>query len=323
MMNLLLSFKSKSLIIESLLLGLWCATFDSDLMEKFNAWRDSGTGIHPFLVPKPKPLSTLLSLVKYRLVGPVLVLARLLLLLATALLFLVLDLAGLVLFGLIPAARYWWNRVIYILLRLALFIMGFYYIKSTNLTLKKDESAIEMLICNHSSYVDILYLGFRYNPQFTRLAHDQFIRVNIYQALYYSVNLDIAPASKNMPLRASTPSQALCVFPEAATSNSTCLLKPLAGVLESLSKVYESNLATTLGITYPNTQFSPSYNQTSSFAVHLSKLLCQFSNYMCVVVSQAPVLKSMDVLCKSTRLFKTSKTALDKLEFIAYYNLKK
>eukprot|EP01135_Chromosphaera_perkinsii_P009396 Nk52_evm72s1737 gene=Nk52_evmTU72s1737 len=155
-------------------------------MEKFGKFRDPGTGIQPFLPPKA-PITPhgvpymIFDFLKQRVVGPLLAIVRCVLLLAVFLLYFVLNLVTYCIPVAIlrrPVDRF----VTAICCRLALFFLGFWWINSDTVTLAKNireknspESKIsnngklrsgDIIICNHTSYVDILYLGFRYTPVF-------------------------------------------------------------------------------------------------------------------------------------------------------------
>ncbi|KAI9028692.1 hypothetical protein DFJ74DRAFT_659735 [Hyaloraphidium curvatum] len=157
-------------------------------MEKFGAFRDSGTGIAPFLVVKPARVdrdaaSAVLAGLRDYLVGSLLLFPlRLVLLLLGLLIMLIGDLLSL-LFGVLGASAAWGSRRAFYVIgaRIVLFAMGFHYIPFEVVSTRKgrrDASApaedlrappitsSTLLVVNHSSYVDLFYLAYAFTPSY-------------------------------------------------------------------------------------------------------------------------------------------------------------
>ncbi|KAJ2031908.1 Vacuolar protein sorting protein vps66, partial [Coemansia sp. S2] len=156
-------------------------------MEKYSKWRDSGTGIQPFLQPVPARtqqlgLWTAINVVKSYVVGPLVAVVRLIALGATAALASATTAIGALL--VVPSVRRGWTRCTQsALARLALFIIGFYYIDAKTVSLQKGRRANakdsgkknggvksgDIIVANHASYIDILYLVAKYSPVFIEI----------------------------------------------------------------------------------------------------------------------------------------------------------
>ncbi|KAI0677448.1 hypothetical protein C8Q78DRAFT_960228 [Trametes maxima] len=145
-------------------------------MEKFSAFRDPGTGIQPFLRPIPPSdteiLATLTSPIGYAL-GAV----KTVLVLGLALLYFVVVQGICLLLSPIPPLH---RAVTYVftalLSRLALFLTGLYWIPVEVVQRKRGRaaptnekwkpSAGDLIVSNWASWVEVLWLAFRFNPIF-------------------------------------------------------------------------------------------------------------------------------------------------------------
>ncbi|KAF8308797.1 hypothetical protein DL93DRAFT_2086438, partial [Clavulina sp. PMI_390] len=148
-------------------------------MEKYSAYRDAGTGIQPFLTPLAPasasgPLDIALVPLKY-LFGTL----RVLLCLITLLLYVVIVQGICLLFyPIAPLHRILSSIFTAIIARLSLLFMGFYWISVTMTPRKRGRAAKDalneswsprtgdLIISNWASYVEILWLAFRFNPTF-------------------------------------------------------------------------------------------------------------------------------------------------------------
>ncbi|KAI0650649.1 hypothetical protein C8Q79DRAFT_397753 [Trametes meyenii] len=145
-------------------------------MEKFSAFRDPGTGIQPFLRPIPPSdtdiLATLVSPLGY-VVGVV----KTVLVLGLALLYLVVVQGVCLLLSPIPPLH---RAVTYVftalLARLALFLTGLYWIPVEVVQRKRGRAAPthekwnpgagDLIVSNWGSWIELLWLAFRFNPVF-------------------------------------------------------------------------------------------------------------------------------------------------------------
>ncbi|RDX55724.1 hypothetical protein OH76DRAFT_764849 [Lentinus brumalis] len=145
-------------------------------MEKFSAFRDPGTGIQPFLRPIPPSggelLANLLAPVGYAL-GVI----KTAVLLALALVYFVLvHGVCLILSPVPPIHRAVTHLLTALLSRLALLLVGLYWIPVDVVARKRGRNAPrnetwtprggDLIVCNWVSWVEILWLAFRFNPIF-------------------------------------------------------------------------------------------------------------------------------------------------------------
>ncbi|CAO3665039.1 unnamed protein product [Umbelopsis ramanniana] len=277
-------------------------------MEKYSRWRDAGTGIQPFLPPvPPRSENTIVSVgtnVIRLLVGPVLAVVRI------AVVFVLLALYVLFISGIggilsiAPPLQRTWNAIwMKILARIALFVIGFYLIRSENVSVrrgrghsagkqKQDSVSVgsgDVIIVNSSSYIDILYLAFRFSPLFTQ------IDATTNQVRFITAQEAIAQCGKYPELAVDAKTYSLkeasqlakkqglgpiVVFPEGTTSNGRALLKfiPLFKDFSLPEKEVKIHI---LALKYEYNHFSPTYT-VGNKAVHFLKLCCQLSNTLLV-----------------------------------------
>lgn len=144
-------------------------------MEKFSAYRDAGTGIQPFLYPVPPNMPDVIARVIHPL-GVLLGIGRTLLILLISVLYLTCEISLSVL--------YLFNEPLYDLLswiqtafwsRLVLWILGFYWINVSYITKARGRKASKLpwqpgagdiIVSNWASWIEILWLAFRFNPIF-------------------------------------------------------------------------------------------------------------------------------------------------------------
>ncbi|KAH9846943.1 hypothetical protein C2E23DRAFT_850603 [Lenzites betulinus] len=145
-------------------------------MEKFSAFRDPGTGIQPFLRPVPPSGSEVLATVISPL-GYVLGLVKTVLLLGLALVYAVLVQGLCLILTPVPPLH---RAVTFIftafLSRLALLLTGVYWIPVEVVQRKRGRTspapekwslrAGDLIVSNWASWIEVLWLAFRFNPIF-------------------------------------------------------------------------------------------------------------------------------------------------------------
>jgi len=149
-------------------------------MEKFSKWRDPSSGIHPFLPPKSNISNDIswVYILKWYFFGPLLVLIRLpFICVAFSWLSIMMFLLSHI--KLSPLVNRFLVRYVQILgCRTLLFLLGFYWIPVLFYRHSSHTSSIDkikggdLIICNHTSYIDVLYLAFRFSPIFVTVAND-------------------------------------------------------------------------------------------------------------------------------------------------------
>ncbi|KAI5481528.1 hypothetical protein MNV49_004285 [Pseudohyphozyma bogoriensis] len=249
------SRKRLSRLVRSLLLKI----APSVPVEKFSKWRDPSTGIAPFLYPLPPsgetvslpvkllyPFTFILAAIRTTLVAIILLLQ-----------FLVVD----VLLGVclvIPPVHALLSRAFTsVASRLVLVLLGFFWIPVESASLKRTarSSAVaasspskgDIIIANSSSFVDVLYLAFRYNPTFllpvsstgskTSSASSAKItsyrRVSLFSAILASGTLpERSERGESLEEASKAARGPVVLFPECTTSNNRALLK-FGAVLET------------------------------------------------------------------------------------------
>lgn len=144
-------------------------------MEKYSQFRDPGTGIQPFLTPQP-PSHGSISVKVAAIGGCVLAAARTAVVCTIALLYLLVQTVLLIFAPIPPLRRYLSWAFTALLARSALAIMGIWWIsvslvstkRSKNISHKKlwNPKAGDLIVSNWASWVEILWLAFRYDPVF-------------------------------------------------------------------------------------------------------------------------------------------------------------
>ncbi|GAA5985909.1 hypothetical protein JCM11641_004825 [Rhodosporidiobolus odoratus] len=219
-------------------------------MEKFSKWRDAATGVAPFLVPLPAsihPVPPVLTAILFPLqtlkgvLGTTLVL--LLLLLQTVLI----DGVLLILSPFPPVYDTLSRVVNAAAFRIILAALGVLWVKAETVQLKRTGRSPpqvpfapqkgDLIVANSSSYVDLFYLAFRYNPTFvlpvtsaafaSTGAISGFRRVSLISAVLASGKLPAQQKDGGESLEETVGKARgpVVVFPEATTSNNRALLK--------------------------------------------------------------------------------------------------
>ncbi|KAH9977975.1 hypothetical protein BGW80DRAFT_1165715 [Lactifluus volemus] len=145
-------------------------------MEKYSAFRDPGTGIQPFLTPVPPLEANAVARIAYPLLYALAV-VRTVLIAALAALYLVLVSGACTLLTPVPPIYRAISYVLTALLsRLSLFVLGVWWIRIEQISRKRGRSTVssepwspgagDIIVSNWASWVEILWLGFRFDPIF-------------------------------------------------------------------------------------------------------------------------------------------------------------
>ncbi|KAJ1964321.1 Vacuolar protein sorting protein vps66 [Dipsacomyces acuminosporus] len=334
-------------------------------MEKFSKWRDSGTGIQPFLQPVParsqqEGVKSVLNGIKNYLVGPLAAAARFVVLGVAAILDAVTATVGSLV--VVPRIRRVWMRCTRsVWARLALFVMGFYCLDTKTVSLQKGrkkakgakdrEAGVrsgDVIVANHVSYIDILYLVAKYDPVFVEIdnASTYVKQISMWTALKSPARQTPAllQAKEARTLKSITEEARVkhlgpvVVFPENATTNGRALLQ-LLPIFEEVENLDEKSAIHVMAFKYPFQSFSPAYSVGSQLA-HLFGVCCQVYNSISVRAleqDEAPQIKDSAMFCDEnsepvdldedakekllqlSRLRMTKLTAMDKRDFLAFY----
>jgi hypothetical protein len=200
--------------------------------------------------------------------------------------------------------------------RTALFVLGFWnidnsYVSSVNrMQLVSTSDRLfgtvnhgDLIICNHASYVELLYLAFRYSPTFATVVETDskknddriaLIKQGLFGALLSTIderrtkNVDASSTqtlSDIIKYSKENKTGPVVVFPEAVTSNGKA-------ILAFQNSLFHPSIARTLSdlkskvliiaFKYNSSNFSPAFHQTSGLLSHLYGLTTQFYNTLVV-----------------------------------------
>eukprot|EP00299_Pterocystis_sp_00344_P017990 c8994_g1_i1.p1 GENE.c8994_g1_i1~~c8994_g1_i1.p1 ORF type:complete len:332 (+),score=82.78 c8994_g1_i1:46-1041(+) len=217
-------------------------------MERYAKWKDPGTGIHPFLEsPKKNKPNSAEVIFGYLLVFP-----RLIFLVVTAL-WLGITTALFSLVPIPPLRRLLLRYSQAIGCRAVLFLLGFHFIDSRIVSPRQPSKRIsdspgkgigsgEIIISNYTSYVQILYLAFRFSPTFVSLvrsgdkAGEYGYPRNFFGAILDLIHDREPDISKCIPIHQIVANAKrnsngpVVIFPEATTSNGQMILPFLPSV---------------------------------------------------------------------------------------------
>ncbi|GAA5882406.1 hypothetical protein JCM3774_004301 [Rhodotorula dairenensis] len=252
------------------------------MAEKYSRWRDQATGVQPFLYPLPpgNEVSTVVELIAWPF-GAVAGFVR------TLLVVLLLLVQTLMVEGILRTLSIWpplyatLSRFVNAgICRLVLAVLGVVWINVDSVQLRKtgrsppkipfDPKKGDIIVANSSSYVDLLFLVFRYNATLTlpvgsgpaSSATTQVIgwqRVSLLRAFLASGTLpqqgtDAESLTKLLE-RADGP---VVIFPECTTSNNRAILK-FGDFAPSAAEEVKSGRIFILAFRYsPPTSFAPS-----------------------------------------------------------------
>jgi len=187
--------------------------------------------------------------------------------------------------------------------RALLFFLGFMNLQFNVVRLQQQKSTPlktpqvqpgDIIVCNHSSYIDILYLAFKFSPIFA-FGPNNWPKTVPMKGAIVSVKLTVISALLEvfrdperlpehcMPLHeavllARSYYAPLVVFPEGTTSNGKTLLSFVAPVFDGyLGEKKQLPTCHVLGIRYECEDFSPTYTVGNPLK-HLVQLCCQLSN---------------------------------------------
>ncbi|KAK5582671.1 hypothetical protein RB653_004256 [Dictyostelium firmibasis] len=279
-------------------------------MEKFSNWRDGPTGIHPLLPTKAKSVSVFGYIIKF-VIGPIISIIRVPIVLILTTLLIIFNLIA----RSIPIG--WLSRMIcrffdIILGRIILLCMGFIQLDEFTETLSRSKVASgsidqytrkDIIVCNHSSYVDIIYLCYKFSPTFAIPPNDEknlsqntgkLIPLSLGRALenaiYSPIQLSMKSVDTNKLVESIQQSWngPLVVLPEGTTSNGQGLLDitPIFPQVPSQSSQFNTfkEISTNklsihvIGLTYHYGIYSPSYPSVGNVFLHLFLICSQISN---------------------------------------------
>lgn len=148
-------------------------------MEKFSAWRDKASGVHPFLPPSTSHQIHWPHVPIYLLALPIRVALLLVVLLWSGVM---LAVAALLRLQPVRGVSRGFERYVLALgCRVALLLLAFHHIRSDVVSLRRSSAARrgdsaaggavslahgDVVVCNHASFVDLLYFAFRYGASF-------------------------------------------------------------------------------------------------------------------------------------------------------------
>ncbi|KAG0267075.1 hypothetical protein BG011_009147 [Mortierella polycephala] len=303
---------------------MWANTIFFTKYHSTTSWRnsraggqvifDQGTGIQPFLPPVPanadhSPLQKAFTLVLI-IVKPIAGALKLILVSIVALVLILLQTLGLVLSPLPPLHRIYSRLISAILLRVILVLLGFFWIRHEVVTLKrgrgsgaskaqsssrKQATSGELIVCNWSSYIDVLYLAFRYNPVFTQIYSETLTvrQVSLWEALCQSGSYpDLSPPEgvETLPLMDFVKAMykkgagPVVIFPEGTTTNNRAILKFIP-IFKDCSVPETSVDISIVALKYDYSKFAPTFTiglDNSYRLGHLFRTCAQFYNTLSV-----------------------------------------
>ncbi|KAI7895003.1 uncharacterized protein EV154DRAFT_496683 [Mucor mucedo] len=337
-------------------------------MEKYSRWRDAGTGIQPFLPPVPprtdSSILVTLSNVIHIVVGPIQAIVKITLIsIVSAVYFLFVPVFGALLTPIAPLKRLWTRVFSAILLRLVLFIAGFFHIKTETLSIRKsrgsgrvESSSVkngDVIVANWTSYIDVVYLASRFVPVFTQIytESEKIKIISLWEAIRLAGKIpESAPSSddqvytvQELSLKAKKGGWGpIVVFAEGTTTNGRALLK-FAPIFKDYKVDQKDGQFQVMAFKYEYAGMSPTYTVGNQL-FHFFKLCSQFHNTLivkslangeapCSPHSQVPATGSIsddpvgDLLIAAvgniSKLRKTNLSMTDKRDFLSYYESRK
>ncbi|KAG2228661.1 hypothetical protein INT48_005239, partial [Thamnidium elegans] len=183
-----------------------------------------------------------------------------------------------------------------ILLRLVLFLAGFFHIKTDTVSIRKSHGSSrveskqvksgDVIVSNWTSYIDIIYLASKYNPVFTQIYidSDKVKLVSLWEAIRLAGRIpestpltDQVYSVKELSLKAKECGWGpIVVFAEGATTNGRALLK-FTSVFNEYSADEKIDLFHVMAFKYEYGTMSPTYTVGNQF-YHFFKLCSQVKN---------------------------------------------
>ncbi|KAH7048876.1 hypothetical protein BKA57DRAFT_462535 [Linnemannia elongata] len=283
-------------------------------MEKFSRWRDQGTGIQPFLPPVPanadhSPIQKVFTAV-LMIIKPVTGVVKLILVSILLLAFLLLETVGLLFKPVAPLHKIYHRLISAIFIRAILVLLGFFWIKNETVTLRRGRSGAgsraqapsrraspsgELIVSNWSSYIDILYLAFRYDPVFTQMYSTTLTvrQITLWEALRQAGSYpELSPPEgiETFPLLDfvkdihKSGSGPVVIFPEGTTTNNRAILK-FVPIFKGWSVPETSIEIRIMALKYDYQKFAPTFTvglDNSYRFGHLFRTCAQFYNTLSV-----------------------------------------
>jgi hypothetical protein len=222
-----------------------------NIMEKYSRWRDPSSGLHPFLPTQSRiPIEdvNIIWKIKIYILGPLFAILKIPFII---ILFLWIIFVSIFSF-LIPFSKFRRFFLIFtrsIWCRVLLFLLGFYWIPTRLMKIQQKTRGLketsfgsnikpgDIIISNHLSFIEILYLSFRFSPIFSAVPNiwkdspPEGIakKRNFLEALLDSITDPIVTEKECIPIReliklAEKQNCPLVIFPEGTTSNGKTLL---------------------------------------------------------------------------------------------------
>lgn len=175
-------------------------------------------------------------------------------------------------------------------------------------TEEDSPQAGDVILANHSSYIDLIYLKMRFAARFTRVAAfppHKIVEGSVRECVVgLDSQLSEAEASKRIPLKklVNLASRPLVVFPEGTRSNGRALLRLAA----DLSDVRENHRVHLVSLRHDNfgpaaaSPTFPVFSYTGLF-VHLWSMLTQWNSILAVKHIPPNALYRSDFPCPSTQ----------------------
>ncbi|KXS16493.1 hypothetical protein M427DRAFT_134104 [Gonapodya prolifera JEL478] len=333
------------------------------MAEKFGRWRDPGTGIAPFLPITPSIVDTspVELAARYTLVTILLVPRLATLVLGILGVVIVGDLVGLLISIVPPLAGVWRRWTYFIFFRSILFALGFWQIEEREATLRKGRpldrgghadgkvAPGDLVVSNHCSYVDVLWLAHRYAPTFVAPCSSdavdtppnflpihplRYILVLLSSSAHPTLSSKGGSSLRSLLTTAKSSGHPICFFPEETTGNGRGLLRfgdGLSGVDVSDSKARVHVIGFRFDTDRPSATFPH-----GSFPSHLLSLLLSPSQTLVVFHLPPAELANLSVgttdettaslvaqaLGRVVRLRQTGLGWRDKEEFVQFWRKK-
>ncbi|KAK9899706.1 hypothetical protein P389DRAFT_3024 [Cystobasidium minutum MCA 4210] len=325
-------------------------------MEKFSTWRDASNGIAPFVLPVPTGDDTAGPLLlAARLFQSIFAVIRFILFIVFVAIFLLLDSITSLLLQPWASIAYDTSTILgYVLLRPCLAVcFGYYYITEEQAATRRRATAArhakpaagDLVISNWSTFIDILYLQYKYSPVFVipvvsaTTSSTKYITTGLLGALALSgriISQEAAPQTEPLDAIVKKAVRPLAILAEGTTSNNRAILKfatngPLPALPEKaqvfltvLKHDGPSRFRQTVTCPIPATVANPLpqiFSACTSPIIVPRHLLVRI-----VAPSEAPVLSSStfwrqaaDTMCAVGKLKQTNLGAEEKKAFLEYY----